>query len=116
MSDRNQPFFGANRPNNDDYFRHQNPYLQGGQYGAQNGFMNQAKSALFGGSQSDRFIKGLLIGAAATFLLTNEKAQQAIIKAGVTLFSQVASSVEELKEKVEDARAEAEEQRMAHEE
>ncbi|MBB5021520.1 YtxH domain-containing protein [Desulfurispira natronophila] len=95
---------------------HHNPYLQGGApHVATEGFVGQARSAFLGGSGSDRFVKGMLIGAAATFLLTNEKAQQAIIKAGVNLFSQVASNVEELKEKVEDARAEAQEQRMAQE-
>lgn len=92
-----------------------NPYLQGELYGVQRGLFNDARSALFGGSETDRFIKGMLIGAAVTFLLTNEKAQQTIIKAGVNLFSQVASGVEEFKEKVEDARADAEEQRATQE-
>lgn len=90
-----------------------NPYLQGGPYASQGGLFNNARSALFGGSETDRFIKGLLIGAAVTFLLTNEKAQQVIIKAGVNLFSQVASGLEEFKEKIEDARAEAEDQKAA---
>lgn len=92
-----------------------NPYLQGGPYGAQGGVFNDARSALFGGSETDRFIKGLLIGAAVTFLLTNEKAQQTIIKSGVSLFTQVASGLEEFKEKVEDARAEADEQKAEKE-
>ncbi|ADU66752.1 hypothetical protein LGV61_10105 [Desulfurispirillum indicum] len=113
MSDHKQEYSSAYGYNPGNSTMH-NPYLQ--HHSAQaGGFMGGARSALFGGSQSDRFIKGLLIGAAATFLLTNEKAQQTIIKAGVALFTQVASSVEELKEKVEDARAEAQEERMAQE-
>ncbi len=92
-----------------------NPYLQGGPCGAQGGMFNDARSALFGGSETDRFIKGLLIGAAVTFLLTNEKAQQTIIKTGVNLFTQVASGLEEFKEKVGDARAEADEQKAEKE-
>lgn len=94
---------------------HRNPYLPPEPYGPRGGVFSDARQAMFGGSETDRFIKGLLIGGAMTFLLTNEKAQQAIIKAGVNLFSQVASGVEEFKEKVEDARAEADEQKAEKE-
>jgi hypothetical protein len=56
------------------------------------------------------FIKGALIGAAATYLLTNKNAQQTIMKAfskGTELFQ---AGMEELKERYEDARAQMEAQ------
>lgn len=52
------------------------------------------------------FIKGALIGAGITYLLTNEKAQQAIFKAIVKAGSMLEAGVEELKERFEDAKAE----------
>lgn len=51
------------------------------------------------------FIKGALIGAAVTFLLTNKNAQQTIFKAaskGSELFQ---AGMEEIKERFEDAKA-----------
>lgn len=54
------------------------------------------------------FIKGALIGAAVTFLLTNKGAQDSIMKAatkGTELFQ---AGMEELKERYEDARAQME--------
>lgn len=54
------------------------------------------------------FIKGALIGAVATYLLTNESAQKAIFKTvakGTELFQ---SGIEEMKERMEDAKAELE--------
>jgi hypothetical protein len=56
------------------------------------------------------FIKGALIGAAATYLLTNKNAQQTIMKAfskGTELFQ---AGMEELKERYEDAKAQMEAQ------
>lgn len=51
------------------------------------------------------FIKGALIGALATYLLTNKNAQETIMKTvgkGSELFS---AGIEELKERYEDAKA-----------
>jgi hypothetical protein len=51
------------------------------------------------------FIKGALLGAAVTYLLTNKNAQESIFKAfgkGSELFS---AGIEELKERYEDAKA-----------
>lgn len=51
------------------------------------------------------FVKGALIGAVATYLLTNKNAQETIFKAfgkGSELFS---AGIEELKERYEDAKA-----------
>lgn len=55
---------------------------------------------------NDRFIKGALIGAAAAYLLTNESVQRTLIKSAVRTWSLVQSSVEEVKERFQDAEAE----------
>jgi len=78
-------------------------YYQGGaphpqaQYQAQTPFLN------FG---SDRFLKGLLIGAAAAYLLTNESVQRGAIKGVVKAWSMLQGGVEEIKERFQDAEAE----------
>ncbi len=57
------------------------------------------------GFDSKDFIKGALIGAAVTYLLTNKNAQENIMKAvskGTELFQ---AGMEELKERMEDAKA-----------
>ncbi|MGQ9659847.1 MAG: hypothetical protein ACUVQI_02650 [Thermochromatium sp.] len=54
----------------------------------------------------DRFLKGLLIGAAATYLLTNEQVQRTAIKGVVKAWSLLQSGLEELKERFGDAQAE----------
>lgn len=54
---------------------------------------------------SSDFIKGALLGAAVTYLLTNKNAQETIMKAfgkGSEFFS---AGIEELKERYEDAKA-----------
>ncbi len=60
------------------------------------------------GINTNDFIKGALIGAVATYLLTNESAQKAIFKTvakGAEVFQ---SGIEEMKERMEDAKAELE--------
>jgi hypothetical protein len=66
----------------------------------------QQPSSSFFNFASDRFLKGLLIGAAATYLLTNESVQQAAIKGAVKAWTMVQGGVEELKERFQDAEAE----------
>lgn len=78
----------------------QNPYY--GQYTQKTGFN------IFGETPSDKLLRGLLIGGAAAYILTNENAQKAIIKTGVKLFGALAGGVEEFKEKIMDAKAELE--------
>ncbi|MFD2249106.1 hypothetical protein FHS82_002863 [Pseudochelatococcus lubricantis] len=55
---------------------------------------------------ADSFVKGLLIGAGAAWLLTNEAAQRTIMRTAVQLWTAVQGGVEELKEKLHDAEAE----------
>lgn len=55
---------------------------------------------------NDRFLKGLLIGAAAAYLLTNENVQRTAIKGVVKLWGSLQGGVEEIKERFADAEAE----------
>lgn len=78
-----------------------NPYIN--QMNPQQGQANpQAGQS---GFNNGDFLKGALIGAAVTFLLTNKGAQGSIMKAaskGTELFQ---AGMEELKERYEDAQA-----------
>ena len=72
---------------------------------AQNGFLD----GVFGSNDSGDFLKGALIGAAATYILTNESAQRAIFKGFAKISTLFECGLEELKERYEDAKAEASE-------
>ena len=58
------------------------------------------------GLLNERFFKGLLIGAAAAYLLTNENVQRTAIKGAVKAWSLLQGGVDELKERFHDAEAE----------
>ena len=80
----------------------QNPYVNQNLNPSQNPQQINAPQSTF--SNGD-FIKGALLGAAVTYLLTNKNAQESIFKAfgkGSELFS---AGIEELKERYEDAKA-----------
>jgi len=57
--------------------------------------------------QSNQFWKGALIGAAVALLLTNESVQKGVVKAIAKVTAAAQSGIEEMKEKFEDAKAEA---------
>lgn len=86
----------------------QNPYIN--QVNLQNQQLpnaqqNPQNQGMFNNSD---FVKGALVGAAVTFLLTNKGAQESIMKAaskGTELFQ---AGMEELKERYEDAKAQME--------
>ena len=83
----------------------QNPYINHGMNPVQNNQSPVNNQITQNGFNSSDFIKGALIGAAATYLLTNKNAQESILKAfgkGSELFS---AGIEELKERYEDAKA-----------
>lgn len=63
-------------------------------------------SFLGSGTTQKDMLKGALIGAVATFILTNEDAQKAIFKNFAKLSSLFEVGIEELKERYEDAKAE----------
>lgn len=56
--------------------------------------------------RNERFVRGLLIGATATYILTNEKVQRSTIKGMVRVWSTLQGGLEELKERFQDAEAE----------
>lgn len=56
--------------------------------------------------KNSQYLKGVLVGAAGAYLLTNEKVQKAAIKTVTGLFAKMKASMEEFKEKVEDVKAE----------
>lgn len=76
---------------------------------ANNPYINATNSnnSIFNSGNAQRdFIVGTLIGAAASFILTNENAQKALLKGFAKLSSLFEMGVEELKERYEDAKAE----------
>lgn len=54
----------------------------------------------------DGFLKGMLVGAGVSFLLTNEAVQKNLIRTAVRLWSVAQGGVEEVKERFRDAEAE----------
>lgn len=89
------------------------PGAQGGAFGTGRGAASapgpgpRAQAPAPGGLLTNpRFVRGALIGAAATWLLTNEQVQQAAIRALVRFQASVQGGFEELKERFRDAEAE----------
>ncbi len=66
---------------------------------------------ILGSIDTGDFIKGALIGAVATYLLTNDSAQKAIFKTVARGTEMFQAGIEEMKEKMEDAKAELEAKR-----
>lgn len=85
------------------------PYAQGGYpgYGPYPGagYLAQTQTPFFNFG-SDRFLKGMLIGAAAAYLLTNESVQRSAIKGAVRVWSALQGGLAEVKERFHDAEAE----------
>ena len=52
------------------------------------------------------FITGLLVGTGATLLATSPKVQNAVVRGAVAAWSAVVGGIEEIKERVRDAKAE----------
>ena len=59
------------------------------------------------------FLKGALIGAVGAYLLTNEDAQKKIFKTFAKGADMFGAGIEEMKERLEDAKAELEAEREA---
>jgi hypothetical protein len=80
----------------------------GGAYQAQGGYAypHAPQDPSFFGLTNERFLKGLLVGAAAAYLLTNDSVQRTAIKAVVKVWSVLQGGVEEIKERFHDAEAE----------
>ena len=81
----------------------------GPNWGAPPAAAKEDSSSLFStglGVHNDALIKGLLIGAGLTFLLTNDSVQKNLIGAAVKIWSTLQGGVEEMKERFRDAEAE----------
>jgi len=77
----------------------------------QNPYINQnMRNQMFNTNQTNTllngdFIKGALIGAVATYILTNKNAQENIFKAFMKTSELFSAGIEEMKERIEDAKA-----------
>lgn len=65
--------------------------------------------------QSEQFLLGALVGAAAAYVLTDEEVRGKLIKTGIKLYSNVVGGFEEMKEQVADLKAEIEAERQGAE-
>lgn len=61
---------------------------------------------------TEQFLLGAVIGAAATWVLTDEQLRGRIVKSAMKLYAGVAGGVEEVKEQMADIRAEVEAERQ----
>ncbi|MCM0756519.1 YtxH domain-containing protein [Desulfovibrio aminophilus] len=70
----------------------------------------QAESAASPGSwfnvSNPGYLKGLLLGAGVALVATNPTVQKAVISGAVRLWAAVQGGVEEIKEQIQDAKAE----------
>ena len=63
---------------------------------------------LLGSRQTEQFVLGALIGAAAVYVLGDDEIRNKLVKTGMKLYANVAGGFEELKEQMADVRAEVE--------
>ncbi len=90
----------------DQYNQYQQPQYQQPQY--QQVQTDAAASSVLGVNvQDSQFWKGALLGAAVALLVTNESVQKGVIKGVAALSAAAQSGLEEMKEKFEDVKAEA---------
>ncbi len=99
-------------PAQDPYAQHSGPGMgvPGAGYGAASYLPAQAyapQSTFLGFNFQDQNLwKGVILGAAVTFLLTNDSVQKSLIKGTAKLYGLVQGGVQEIKEKFEDVQAE----------
>jgi hypothetical protein len=81
--------------------------------GMNNGFLHGLQG-LVGSRQTEQFILGALLGAAAVYVLGDEEMRAKLVKTAMKLYAGVAGGFEEIKEQMADLKAEvAAEQRSA---
>lgn len=66
-------------------------------------------------SQNQQFLLGALVGAAATYVMTDEAVRGKIMKGAMKLYADMAGGFEEMREQMADLRAEAEAERGGEE-
>ena len=94
------------------YLNHEEGHHEFPQNGINQGYNNnpfesKSKPGIFG-SGTNEFLTGALIGVAATYILTNKNAQEALFKGIVKVGKIFGAGIEELKERYEDIKAEVE--------
>lgn len=60
----------------------------------------------WGQRQTEQFILGAVVGAAAVYILGDEQTRHKVIKAGMTLYTNLMGEFEEIKEQMADIQAE----------
>jgi hypothetical protein len=83
-----------------------NPYINNSKTDTGSNFMNQNIPKT--GFSAAEILTGALIGAAATYILTNENVQKTIFKGMVSMGDVLSGGMDEMKERFEDAKAEHE--------
>ncbi len=78
-----------------------------GKYGANGGILRGLNNWL-PSRKSERFLLGVLVGAGAAYVLSDENLRGKIIKSAMKLYSGVAGELEEIKEQIADYKAEIE--------
>jgi len=90
---------------------------RGNHYYPQEGYASSPSPAgRFGGwfeFSSSGYLKGFLIGAGATLVLTNPTVQKALVRGTVKVWSLLQGGVEEMKEQFRDVKAEMSEEKQA---
>ena len=61
--------------------------------------------------QTEQFLLGAMVGAAAAWVLSDEELRGKLVKAGMKLYTTVAAGFEEMKEQMSDIKAEVEAER-----
>jgi len=111
---QNNQYNGLNK---NPYINNQNANAPQGQNGAnlnQNPYINNQPSPKANNSfDTGNFLKGALIGAVGAYLLTNEDAQKKIFKTFAKGADMLGAGIEEMKERLEDAKAELEAEQEA---
>ncbi len=75
--------------------------------GVDRGFLNGLQG-MVGSRNTEQFVLGALIGAAAVYVLGDEEMRNKLLKSAMKLYASVAGGFEEMKEQVSDIRAEVE--------
>lgn len=115
----NNPYINQSQGINNMTQTNQNPYYNKSQMDNQ---INKqiptqqpsTMNSLFGSFDTENFIKGALIGAVGAYLLTNENAQKTIFKTVAKAGDMFGAGMEEIKERMEDAKAELEAEKEAN--
>lgn len=68
------------------------------------------------GNTSQQFLLGAALGAAATYVMSNDELREKIIRSAVKLYSDLAGGVAELKEQMADMQAELQAKNPDHNE